>query len=66
MRKCGRAVAQVKLRMDFTAISVGTFVYHCHILGHEDGGMMAKVRGRGVRVVCGLRVENQTREEAAK
>jgi len=23
---------------------VGTFVIHCHILGHEDGGMMATVR----------------------
>lgn len=21
----------------------GTFVYHCHILGHEDGGMMATI-----------------------
>jgi suppressor of ftsI len=21
----------------------GTFVYHCHILEHEDGGMMAKI-----------------------
>ena len=23
---------------------VGNFVYHCHILGHEDGGMMAVVQ----------------------
>ncbi len=38
-----RARVQVKLRMDFTAITVGTFLYHCHILGHEDGGMMAQV-----------------------
>jgi hypothetical protein len=22
---------------------VGTFVYHCHILEHEDGGMMAQI-----------------------
>ena len=22
---------------------VGDFVYHCHILEHEDGGMMAKI-----------------------
>jgi suppressor of ftsI len=22
---------------------IGTFVYHCHILGHEDKGMMATV-----------------------
>ena len=46
-RALTRTITQVKLRMDFTAISVGTFVYHCHILGHEDGGMMAKVRGGG-------------------
>jgi hypothetical protein len=24
--------------------TVGTFVYHCHLLDHEDGGMMALVR----------------------
>ena len=23
---------------------VGDFVYHCHILEHEDGGMMARIR----------------------
>jgi FtsP/CotA-like multicopper oxidase with cupredoxin domain len=34
----------VKLRMDFRGPSVGDFVYHCHILGHEDNGMMAIIR----------------------
>ena len=34
----------VKLRMDFRGPDVGNFVYHCHILGHEDGGMMAIIR----------------------
>lgn len=35
----------VKLRMDFRNPSiVGTFVYHCHLLEHEDGGMMGTVR----------------------
>ena len=24
--------------------SVGTFVYHCHLLEHEDGGMMGLIR----------------------
>jgi FtsP/CotA-like multicopper oxidase with cupredoxin domain len=24
----------------------GDFVYHCHILQHEDGGMMARIRVR--------------------
>ena len=36
---------QVKLRMDFRdPNAVGTFVYHCHILEHEDGGMMGTIR----------------------
>jgi FtsP/CotA-like multicopper oxidase with cupredoxin domain len=30
--------------MDFRGADVGDFVYHCHILGHEDGGMMAIIR----------------------
>jgi len=34
----------VKVRMDFRGPTVGDFVYHCHILGHEDGGMMAIIR----------------------
>jgi FtsP/CotA-like multicopper oxidase with cupredoxin domain len=34
----------VKLRMDFRGDTVGDFVYHCHILQHEDQGMMAIIR----------------------
>ena len=34
----------VKLRMTFTKADVGEFVYHCHILEHEDSGMMGKIR----------------------
>jgi len=34
----------IKVRMDFRGMDVGDFVYHCHILEHEDGGMMAIVR----------------------
>ena len=35
----------VTLRMDFRDKNiVGEFVYHCHILEHEDNGMMAKIR----------------------
>jgi FtsP/CotA-like multicopper oxidase with cupredoxin domain len=30
--------------MDFRGPTVGDFVYHCHILDHEDGGMMAVIR----------------------
>jgi FtsP/CotA-like multicopper oxidase with cupredoxin domain len=35
----------VRLRMDFRDPNiVGTFPYHCHLLEHEDGGMMGLVR----------------------
>jgi FtsP/CotA-like multicopper oxidase with cupredoxin domain len=34
----------VKVRMDFRGPLTGDFVYHCHILGHEDAGMMAIIR----------------------
>jgi FtsP/CotA-like multicopper oxidase with cupredoxin domain len=35
----------VRLRMDFRdPNTLGTFVYHCHLLEHEDGGMMGTIR----------------------
>jgi FtsP/CotA-like multicopper oxidase with cupredoxin domain len=34
----------VRLRVTFTTADIGEFVFHCHILEHEDNGMMAKVR----------------------
>ncbi|MBV8799109.1 MAG: multicopper oxidase domain-containing protein [Alphaproteobacteria bacterium] len=34
----------IKVRMDFRGAVTGDFVYHCHILDHEDGGMMAIIR----------------------
>ena len=34
----------VTVKMDFRGDTVGDFVYHCHILGHEDNGMMAIIR----------------------
>jgi FtsP/CotA-like multicopper oxidase with cupredoxin domain len=35
----------VKLRLDFRSPNIiGTFLYHCHLLEHEDGGMMGTVR----------------------
>jgi FtsP/CotA-like multicopper oxidase with cupredoxin domain len=34
----------VTIRMDFRGPDIGDFVYHCHILGHEDNGMMAIIR----------------------
>lgn len=39
------AYPSVTLRMDFRyPDDIGTFVYHCHILYHEDNGMMAKIQ----------------------
>jgi FtsP/CotA-like multicopper oxidase with cupredoxin domain len=36
---------QVRLRMDFRAPNaVGTYPYHCHLLEHEDSGMMGMIR----------------------
>jgi FtsP/CotA-like multicopper oxidase with cupredoxin domain len=35
-------VAPVHVEIPFSEI--GDFVYHCHILEHEDGGMMAHIR----------------------
>ncbi|MHC5830908.1 MAG: multicopper oxidase domain-containing protein, partial [Nostoc sp.] len=37
-----------KLQMDFRGIQkdtsiIGIFLYHCHILEHEDNGMMASI-----------------------
>jgi len=43
----GRMLAypSVRLRMDFRdPNTIGTFVYHCHLLEHEDGGMMGTIR----------------------
>ena len=34
----------VRLRMDFRGAALGTFPYHCHLLDHEDAGMMGTVR----------------------
>jgi FtsP/CotA-like multicopper oxidase with cupredoxin domain len=35
----------VVVLMDFrNPVIKGTFLYHCHILDHEDGGMMASIR----------------------
>jgi len=40
-----RPRGSVELLMDFRdPVIRGTFLYHCHILDHEDQGMMAKIR----------------------
>jgi FtsP/CotA-like multicopper oxidase with cupredoxin domain len=43
----GRTLAypSVRLRMDFRdPNTIGTFPYHCHLLEHEDKGMMGLIR----------------------
>jgi FtsP/CotA-like multicopper oxidase with cupredoxin domain len=43
----GRSLAypSIRVRMDFRDPNiVGTFVYHCHLLEHEDKGMMGSIR----------------------
>jgi FtsP/CotA-like multicopper oxidase with cupredoxin domain len=50
----GRALQypSVRLRMDFRdPNTVGTFVYHCHLLEHEDGGMMGLIRVESAKVL---------------
>jgi FtsP/CotA-like multicopper oxidase with cupredoxin domain len=62
----GRSLADpsVKLRMDFRDPNiVGTFVYHCHLLEHEEKGMMGVIRvqpGEHLR-----RESGKTRDPAA-
>ena len=43
-RSGGCTAYPVKVQIPFTV--AGDFVYHCHILEHEDGGMMARIRVR--------------------
>jgi FtsP/CotA-like multicopper oxidase with cupredoxin domain len=38
---CTKPFPQVQALMDFRGPDIGDFVFHCHILGHEDRGMMA-------------------------
>ena len=40
----GGAYPSITVRMDFRGSIIGDFVYHCHILKHEDHGMMAIIR----------------------
>ncbi len=35
---------EVQVLADFRGMDVGDFVFHCHILGHEDLGMMAIIQ----------------------
>ena len=39
----GGSCRPTKTTVEIAFSQVGDFVYHCHILEHEDGGMMAKI-----------------------
>jgi FtsP/CotA-like multicopper oxidase with cupredoxin domain len=36
--------AITRVILDFRHVPKGTFVFHCHMLGHEDAGMMGTIR----------------------
>ncbi len=40
----GKPYPSVTLRIDFRGHDIGDFVFHCHILNHEDLGMMNIIR----------------------
>ena len=40
----GHPFPSVTLRIDFRGMDIGDFVFHCHILNHEDLGMMNIIR----------------------
>ena len=40
----GKPYPSITAKLDFRGPDIGDFVYHCHILDHEDGGMMAIIR----------------------
>ena len=51
----------VRLRMDFRDPDiVGTFVYHCHLLEHEDGGMMGRIRVEPADTAMSAESSNQS------
>ena len=54
----------VRLRMDFRDPNiVGTFVYHCHVLEHEDGGMMGRIRVVPSSTLISTKPPNQQKGE---
>jgi len=56
----------VRLRMDFRdPNTVGDFVYHCHLLEHEDKGMMGSIRVEPRREPS-LRTTEQTMQSQCK
>jgi hypothetical protein len=64
-----RPFPSIKVKMDFRGPTVGDFVYHCHILDHEDGGMMAIIRvkpaGRTKEQQAGARIPGAQQASAS-
>ena len=56
----------VTLRIDFRGNDVGDFVFHCHILEHEDKGMMNIIRVLSVDDVDDLAKRSTARSDAVK
>jgi FtsP/CotA-like multicopper oxidase with cupredoxin domain len=54
----------VTLRIDFRGNDIGDFVFHCHILSHEDLGMMNIVRVRPSPVSATSGMSPKLREKA--
>lgn len=57
----------VKLRMDFRNPTIeGTFVYHCHILKHEDMGMMGSIQvlPKGIVTTTSIRLTSGNKLES--
>jgi hypothetical protein len=49
----------ITIRIPFTDPKiVGTFMYHCHVLKHEDHGMMAMVEVYDPRTISGLSTDH--------
>jgi FtsP/CotA-like multicopper oxidase with cupredoxin domain len=56
----------VTLRIDFRGNDVGDFVFHCHILEHEDGGMMNIIRVQSADVDDNTAQRTSARAGSAK
>jgi FtsP/CotA-like multicopper oxidase with cupredoxin domain len=63
------AYPAIVVRMDFRdPNTVGTFVYHCHLLEHEDKGMMGSIRvdPAGTDAAHRSPTENRAKQEVLK
>ncbi len=54
-------ISNIRLRLDFRDSNiVGDFVFHCHILGHEDKGMMGAIRVLPAETSAGMPPESRS------